>query len=75
MPASTPAGRDGQPARADKRIQGYFLGGRYPRREESRQLYSTARELFAASRGKALAVRTLAEASGLGLRRTQVLAA
>ncbi|HZI12358.1 MAG TPA: ATP-dependent DNA helicase RecQ [Myxococcus sp.] len=76
------AGRDGQPARAvllyrleDKRIQGYFLGGKYPRREESRQLYSTARELFAASRGKAVAVRTLAEASGLGLRRTQVLAA
>ena len=40
------AGRDGLPARAvlfyrveDKRIQSYFLGGKYPSRAESRRLY------------------------------------
>jgi len=76
------AGRDGRPARAvllyrleDKRIQSYFLGGKYPHREESRQLYTTARELFAAARGKAVSLKKLAEVSGLGQRRTQVLVA
>lgn len=40
------AGRDGKPAEAvllyqleDKRIQSYFLGGKYPSREESRKVY------------------------------------
>jgi ATP-dependent DNA helicase RecQ len=40
------AGRDGQPARTillyqleDKRIQSYFLGGKYPAREESQKVY------------------------------------
>jgi ATP-dependent DNA helicase RecQ len=42
------AGRDGKPARAilfyrleDRRVQSYFLGGKYPRREESLALYRT----------------------------------
>jgi len=42
------AGRDGNPARAallyrleDRRIQGYFLGGKYPRREQSLRVYRT----------------------------------
>ena len=41
------AGRDGEPARAillyrveDRRIQAYFLGGKYPRREERRSGHS-----------------------------------
>ncbi|MFT3695964.1 MAG: ATP-dependent DNA helicase RecQ [Kofleriaceae bacterium] len=42
------AGRDGKPARAvllyrveDKRIQSYFLGGKYPTRADSRRCYET----------------------------------
>ena len=42
------AGRDGKPARAilfyrleDRRVQSYFLGGKYPRRDESLALYRT----------------------------------
>ena len=42
------AGRDGNPARAilfyrleDRRVQSYFLGGKYPRRDESLALYRT----------------------------------
>lgn len=42
------AGRDGEPARAilfyrleDRRVQSYFLGGKYPRRDESLALYRT----------------------------------
>ena len=48
------AGRDGQPARAsllyqleDKRIQSYFLGGKYPRREDSLQIVATLERLWA----------------------------
>ena len=55
-----------------------FTGAIYPitpHRDESRQLYTTSRELFSASKGKAVPLKTLAEASGLGLKRTQVLVA
>ena len=74
------AGRDGQPARAallyrleDKRIQGFFLGGKYPRRDESQQLYTTAKRLCAG--GKSVALKQLAEGSGLGDKRAKVLVA
>ncbi|CAM4233927.1 ATP-dependent DNA helicase RecQ [Corallococcus sp. ZKHCc1 1396] len=74
------AGRDGLPARAallyrleDKRIQGFFLGGKYPRREESRQLYAAVSRLCA--EGRRVALKQLAEASGLGDKRARVLVA
>ncbi|WP_245591608.1 RecQ family ATP-dependent DNA helicase [Cystobacter fuscus] len=76
------AGRDGQPARAvlfyrleDRRIQSYFLGGKYPRREESQALYSVLRELWAHRQGKPVALKVLTEASGLPANRVKVLVA
>jgi ATP-dependent DNA helicase RecQ len=74
------AGRDGRPARAallyrleDKRIQGFFLGGKYPRRDESQQLYRTAHALC--EEGQSVSLKRLAEASGLGDKRARVLVA
>jgi ATP-dependent DNA helicase RecQ len=76
------AGRDGEPARAvllyrleDKRIQSYFLGGKYPRREESQALYSVLRELWARTPGKPVGLKHLPEASGLPEKRVKVLVA
>jgi ATP-dependent DNA helicase RecQ len=76
------AGRDGKPARAillyrleDRRIQGYFLGGKYPKREESRQFYSVLRELWAREKGKAVAVSRLSGVSDLSTKRVKVLVA
>ena len=65
------AGRDGLPSRAvllfrleDKRIQSYFLGGRYPKVAE---LEAVFRSLDAGDH------KSIAERSGAGLRRTQVI--
>ena len=76
------AGRDGAPARAvlfyrleDRRIQSYFLGGKYPRREESQALYSVLRELWAHRQGKPASLKVLTEASGLPANRVKVLVA
>ncbi|WP_257452604.1 RecQ family ATP-dependent DNA helicase [Archangium lipolyticum] len=76
------AGRDGEPARGvllyrleDRRIQVYFLGGKYPRREESQALYSVLRELWAHRRGKPVSLKVLTEASGLPANRVKVLVA
>jgi ATP-dependent DNA helicase RecQ len=76
------AGRDGKPARAillyrleDRRIQGYFLGGKYPRREESRQFYSVLREFWAAGKGKPVAMSRLCGAAELSTKRVKVLVA
>src|SRR3954452_12310915 len=69
------AGRDGKPAGAtllyrleDKRIQSYFLGGKYPTREESLQIWNALGEQKVSAKG-------LAEATGLGEKRIQVIAA
>lgn len=66
------AGRDGLPSRAvllyrleDKRIQSYFLGGRYPKLEEMRSVVEAM--------GTAASAQVLAETSAVGLRRTQVI--
>jgi ATP-dependent DNA helicase RecQ len=74
------AGRDGQPARAtllyrleDRRIQGYFLGGKYPRRDESALLYDAFRALAAEARGAPVSLKRLGELSGLPPRRVKVL--
>jgi ATP-dependent DNA helicase RecQ len=67
------AGRDGKPAHCvllycpqDKRIQSFFLGGRYPDGEDVRALVRA----LAAGRTKA---DDIAGAATLGLRKTQVL--
>jgi ATP-dependent DNA helicase RecQ len=77
------AGRDGQPAHAtllyrleDRRIQGYFLGGKYPRREHSRQLYEAAKGLLQQpEHARGLKVADLVAASALPQRRVKVLVA
>ncbi|MFL5355459.1 RecQ family ATP-dependent DNA helicase [Archangium sp.] len=76
------AGRDGAPARGvllyrleDRRIQSYFLGGKYPRREESQALYSVLRESWAHRQGKPVSLKVLTEASGLPANRVKVLVA
>ncbi len=72
------AGRDGAPARAvllyrveDRRIQAYFLGGKYPRREESRRVYETVR----GAAGAVLTVAGLARTTALSERRAKVVLA
>src|SRR4051812_5668273 len=69
------AGRDGKPARAtllyrleDKRIQSYFLGGKYPTRDESLAVWSALSE-------NAGSARKLAEATGLSEKRIKVIVA
>src|SRR5207248_4064034 len=69
------AGRDGKPARAsllyrleDKRIQSYFLGGKYPDREESLAVW---RALGA----RASSLKAIVETSGLGEKRVKVIVA
>jgi ATP-dependent DNA helicase RecQ len=76
------AGRDGQPARGvllfrleDRRIQGYFQRGKYPRRDQSQRLYQLVRELHASQPGALVTMGRLAELAGLSLHRTKVLAA
>jgi ATP-dependent DNA helicase RecQ len=69
------AGRDGKPARAtvlyrleDKRIQSYFLGGKYPDRDESLCV-------FRAIAGEARSAKAIAEDCGLGEKRVKVIVA
>jgi ATP-dependent DNA helicase RecQ len=75
------AGRDGESARVvllykleDRRVQAYFLGGKYPRREES---LSVVQVLSAqkASASPPPTARELAELSGASERRTRVIVA
>ncbi len=80
-------GRDGQPARAvllykleDKRIQTYFLAGRYPKLEEVSAILhaldgsplATA-EPDAPKTPRPTTVKQIAEHAGVGFRRTQVV--
>jgi ATP-dependent DNA helicase RecQ len=69
------AGRDGQPARAtllyrleDKRIQSYFLGGKYPDRDESLLVWKGLGQ-------QPRSVKALADATGLGEKRVKVIVA
>lgn len=75
------AGRDGAPARAvllyrleDKRIQSYFLGGKYPTRDESLRLFRAVESRLKNPRSRA-ALGALAEASGLSEKRIKVIVA
>ncbi|HEY0191509.1 MAG TPA: ATP-dependent DNA helicase RecQ [Kofleriaceae bacterium] len=71
------AGRDGQPARVvifyrveDRRIQSYFLVGKYPSRDECRRFYQAAVE-----RADYAPIAELGEIAGIAPRRAQVVAA
>lgn len=83
------AGRDGLPSRAvllyrleDKRIQNYFMRGRYPRAEELRSVLDAMARGMEPSDDSAGSARakplpqpldTIAEFAGAGRRRTQVI--
>lgn len=78
------AGRDGKPARVallyrleDRRIQSYFLGGKYPRAEDVRAAYQAmGRLLSEGGRGKAaVTARALSQATGLPERKVKVIVA
>ncbi|MFL6711343.1 MAG: RecQ family ATP-dependent DNA helicase [Sulfurifustis sp.] len=73
-------GRDGRPAHAvllyrleDRRIQTYFLGGKFPRREESKRVYDAVNAAAADGRGTTL--RDLVVRTGLSERRVKVIVA
>ena len=77
------AGRDGKPARAvlfyrleDRRIQSYFIGGKYPRREESLAVYRSLDELARQEDlDKDGAEQWLAEAAAISDKRVKVVLA
>ena len=72
------AGRDGEAARAallyrleDRRIQGFFLGGKYPKREQSQLVYHALSQRSEHPMGS----KEIAEATALPLRKVQVIVA
>jgi len=74
------AGRDEKPARAvllyrleDKRIQSYFLRGKYPTRELSRRIYEVVKEMTNAA--PRVLLRDITTVAGMGRRRTKVIVA
>jgi ATP-dependent DNA helicase RecQ len=74
------AGRDGLPSRAvllyrleDKRIQSYFLAGRYPRVAELRAILDALPKDPISTSSMPLSPAAIAEAADVGLRRTQVI--
>jgi ATP-dependent DNA helicase RecQ len=73
------AGRDGCPARAvllyrleDRRIQSYFLGGKYPRAEDCALAYRTLRKL---TTGGGTTLKDWTAATGLPVSKVKVIAA
>ena len=71
------AGRDGEPARAvllyrleDRRVQAYFLGGKYPKRKDLVAIYDTIRAF-----GGDATLAALAESTALSERRVKVIIA
>lgn len=74
------AGRDGETAHAvllyrleDRRIQSYFLSGKFPHREDSQKVYRALSETAGA--GKGVRLRDLSARAGLSERRTKVIVA
>ena len=72
------SGRDGRPARAvllyrleDKRVQSFFLGGKYPRREDTLAVWSAVGRAGSAG----VSAAEIAEASALPEKRVKVVAA
>jgi len=73
------AGRDGEAARCpllyrleDRRIQGYFLGGKYPRREQSQRIYDIAQQLASGDQA-GITTTELTQASGLPERKVKTI--
>ena len=71
------AGRDGKPARCpllyrleDRRIQGYFLGGKYPRREHSQRVYDMVAD---GGREAGMTLTDLIAGAGLPQRKLKVV--
>jgi len=77
------AGRSGAPARAallyrleDRRVQSYFLGGKYPKREESRHMYDLILEVSKRNGDRrGIPPALLIEAAGIPERRVKVILA
>jgi len=74
------AGRDEKPARAvllyrleDKRIQSYFLRGKYPTRELSKRIYEVVKEMTAS--GPRVLLKDIITVAGLPRRRVKVIVA
>lgn len=72
------AGRDGKPARnillyqlEDKRIQSFFLGGKYPAREETQQVY----DAFETAPEAGLTMADLAETTKIASKKLRVMIA
>jgi ATP-dependent DNA helicase RecQ len=73
------AGRDGKPATCvllyqpdDKRIQSFFLGGRYPTPDQTRAVSEALRRL-AEAKGEPPSLQELAEASDVPAKKTRVV--
>ena len=76
------AGRDGEPARAvllyrveDRTIQSYFLGGKYPRQEQSAALVSALEALGERAADPGLTIPELAQLADLPERKVRVMLA
>jgi ATP-dependent DNA helicase RecQ len=77
------AGRDGQPARGtllyrleDKRVQSYFLGGKYPRPDESLSVFVTIEKMAqGASQSRPFPLKDIAAAAGIRENRAKVICA
>jgi len=74
------AGRDGKKARCsllyrleDRRIQGFFLGGKYPRRDQSQQIYEIVARDAPPDSKIAVGIAGLIAASGLPQRKVKVI--
>lgn len=72
------AGRDGENARCsllykleDRRVQSFFLAGKYPRREQTEKVYSVVAQI--SSQQKAIDLAQLIEASALPQRKARVV--
>lgn len=76
------AGRDGKPAWGvllyrleDRRVQAYFLGGKYPRREDSARIYREIVRAADGGHGGGLTLKGLAATTGLAEARLKVITA
>ena len=82
------AGRDGKPARAillyrleDRRVQAYFLGGKYPHRDESLRVYRAINQLSIkaataeAATANGITLTSVIHATGLHKNRVKVIVA
>jgi ATP-dependent DNA helicase RecQ len=76
------AGRDGKPALAlllyrleDRRVQAFFLGGKYPRRAECLRVYQALSASEPAAGDGTFSFAVLQSSTGIGLRRLKVIVA